>query len=605
MQEDKPYKEKIEEELKSLKSVEQSTDTDITLVDDQSKKDSQDSIGPELRTDQGPWLLVPRINCDGPTAERLIHKPSIIIGMIVGLMLPFLFLKMALVFHFHLSSWQANLLLLVAFFALLGQFRLTRYLTYKFRMPFFVEFAFGVLYPFAKLLSLVGVNWLEGMCFITLGDVNQEFNNAYYAADCSAKVLSFDKPFSSFSVGNELEYAQSLLISGQVERAKIFVDERFRYWKSLHAIDNSSAGQAFSDYAIRGYFASIIYELAGDLDKAIELKREVLSHRNSSLISASYNVCMVAGAELLFSQGKYSEALQEATSYLDKIEGYNWNGEFERTSFMKSRVLILSTRCYIELGDKEKAVDTANEVGKIVTKDRSTINLLGEQLMLAELESEFDNKQKSKEILECSFERFATPQTSYTSKIIQRKAKELGFPDLSPKEVESIEPEQISCSHNEEDCSFTEEPVCIVAEHGVFHLSLQAGFIAAFVGFIGSLLGHISTKNLYEAAYVLVPVLIILLVLGAMKSERMARLRSCIKEGNAIPVLICVDAFKVEIFDRETGKSYGSLCINEKMHEALRARATERVPAKMYKEGNEILGLEIFGYASMVSEPKK
>lgn len=627
MQEDKPFKEKVENELELLESIEQSAESEIALVESEPDEEAQNnpdaepgaesgqkddkepvrdqSTESEKPLDQGPWLLVPRLNCDGHKAERLIHKPSIILGMITGLALPFVFLKLALVFHFHLTSIQANLLLLVGIFALIGQFKLTRFLTYRFRKPFFVEFAFGVLYPAAKLLSLAGLTWLEAGCFTTLGDVNQEFNNLVYTAECDAKVASFDKPFTPFSLANEREYAQALLFSGQIERAKHYVNERLRYWKSLCGIDNNSFDQAYTDYTYRAYFSSMIYESIGDYDKANELKAEISpGNPNSVLYKKSIGPNKVAEAELRYSKGEYLEAVEAAYDYMTSVSGYNWNEEYTNSSFMKARALMVAARCFIALGDKETALEILPQVRVEVTKDRSTINLVGEQLMLAEFESKFENKERAREILTASYERFVSPQSYYVAEIISRKAEELGVYNLFPDEAVSFEPEESSCKHTREECSYSDRPISIVAEQGIVLLMLRGSFVAGLFTFLASLTGHIDLAEIYVALCMLIPLFIMLLVISSRKSKRMARLRGCIDNGSAIPVLIDVNDQKVEIFDAKTKSSYGSFCINEVMHQSLKTRLARETPVKMYKEDDDILGIEIFGYATMVSKPK-
>ncbi|CAN5561213.1 hypothetical protein BH10CYA1_BH10CYA1_26160 [soil metagenome] len=560
-----------------------------------------------------PWLLVPRIKCDAPGAERLLLRPNIILGFVFGVMLPFVFVHLALTYHQYMNSAVNTGLVIAAGLFLTAQYRFNRYFTFKSRNPFFVEFAVGVTYPMAKLLSFVGLTETEGNCFITLGDCMQEFNQQAYAAECNAKVLSFDKPLKVFSLGSERAFAQSLLLSGQSDRAVHYVEERLRYGKYIFEQSQNAEApneQALSEYAMRCHFAVIIYESIGEVEKATKLREDVFDKvKTRPRLGEAYNTGALCKAESLYSNGDFEDAAKVLEEYFGRVKQVKWDSLFSYSSFMKARAAIFLARCYAKIGNETKTSDFA-DIAKIETeKDRSTINKINEQFMLAEIVHSKGNVEQAKDILLKVKDNFLTEQSSHVAFLLKQKAVELGFTELFLELAEPIHPSQneaILCKHDNEDCSYLDGPVKVVAEMSVAHRSWLAGCFVATVGLLGRLLSSSTgPTDTRDFCIFLAPILIFLVWVGLQKNRKMAKLRKSIHESTGTPVKVKLDKFcNLVIYDPDTSLSIGKFGINDDFHEALVARIDEEFPAKMYKKDDEILGLQMFGYVTMVSKPK-
>lgn len=563
-----------------------------------------------------PWLLVPRIKCDAPGPERLLLRPNIILGMVFGVIWPFVFLYLALTYHQYINTYVYSGLGIAALLFLNAQYSFNRYFTYKYRNPFFVEFACGVLYPAAKVLSFVGLTWLEANCFVTLGDCMQEFNQQAYVAECNAKVLSFAKPLKVFSLGSEREYAQSLLLSGQSDKAVHYVEERLKYWKNiLEKSENAGtlSEQAVADYAIRCYFAAIIYESIGELEKATKLKEDVFDKaKTRSKLEDTYNTGVLCKAESLHSTGNFEDAAKLLEEYFGRVNEVKWGGLFSYSSFMKARAAICLARCYARIGNDTKTFEYVDIARIEIEKDRSTVNRLNEQFMLAEKAHLKGNTEQAREILRRVKEDFLTEQSSHIAFLLKQKAAELGFTELFLVLAEPTHPSQnetILCKHHKEECSYIDAPVKVLAEISVAHRALLAACFAGMVTIVGHLLNGVtaSPKDTRDFYIVFVPLLIILLWAGFKKNRKMIRLRKSIRKSTGIPVKVKLDKFdKLEIYDSDTSLLIGKFAMNSAFHEALFARIAGKFPANMYKQDDddEILGLEMFGYVTMVSKAK-
>lgn len=97
----------------------------------------QDQLEKLISSTNRPWLLVPRIKCDVPRAERLLYRPNIILGSIFGIMMPFVLLHLGLAFHQYMNTYVNSGFAIAALLFLGGQFKFNRYFTYRFRNPFF------------------------------------------------------------------------------------------------------------------------------------------------------------------------------------------------------------------------------------------------------------------------------------------------------------------------------------------------------------------------------------------------------------------------------------------------------------------------------------
>ncbi len=565
-----------------------------------------------------PWLLVPRIKCDAPGAERLLLRPNTILGIVFGVMLPFVFVHLALTYHQYMNSDVNTGLIIAAALFLTAQYKFNRYFTHKFRNPFFVEFAVGVVYPMAKLLSFLGLTDFEANCFVSLGDCMQEFNQQAYTAECNAKVLSFDKPLKVFSFGAEREYAQSLLLSGQSDRAVHYVEERLRYGKYILEQSQIAEGpneQALAEYAMRCHFAVIIYESLGEVEKATKLREDVFDKvKTRPRLGYAYNTGVLCKAESLYSNGDFEDASKVLEEYFGRVKQVKWNSLFSYSSFMKARAAILLARCYAQIGNETKTSEYA-DIAKIETeKDRSTINRINEQFMLAEIVHSKGNVEQAKEILLKVKDNFLTEQSSHVAFLLKQKAVELGFAELFSELAEPIHPSQneaFLCKHHNEDCSYLDGPVKVVSEMSVGHKSCLAGCYVATVGLLGRLLtSSTGPTDTRDFCIFLAPIIIFLVWAGLRKSRKMTKLRKSVNESTGTRVKVKVDKVKIDtssnlvIYDPDTSLSIGKFGINNEFYDALAARIDGEFPAKMYKKDDEILGLEMFGYVTMVSRPK-
>jgi tetratricopeptide (TPR) repeat protein len=560
----------------------------------------------------GKWLLVPRIKCDAPGPERLLLRPNIILGFVVGMIFPFVLLHLGLTYHQYINTYVISGLLIAILLFIAAQYKVNRYLTYTYRNPFFVEFAFGVMYPAAKLFSLIGVTWLESNCFVTLGDCMQEFNHHAYTAECNAKVLSFDKPLK-VNLGAEIEYAQSLLMSGQSERAVHYTEERLEYWKYILGLSKNVNEQALADYTVRCYFAAIVYESIGELEKSIKLKEELYDRvKAKSKLTDSHKIGAVCWAESLYFAGNFEDAAKVLEDFFDTVEQSVTPFWETVSAIIKARAATSLALCYAHIGNDTKTTQYVDIARTETEKDRSTINKLNEKFMLAEIIHLKGNAEQAREILLGVKQNFLTEQSSHVAFLLKQKALDLGFTELFPELPEPAIPvtnEEDLCKHQKEECSYLAAPVKILTEISVARKALLAGCFSATVPFMGSLLrGTVSPKDTREMCILVVPLLIFLVLTGFERSRRMIRLRRSIRESTGIPVkVVAVDKFsKIEIYDQDRRTSIGKYRINEDFHTAISARIDGDYSAKMYKQDDaDVLGLELFGYATIVSKKLK
>lgn len=554
------------------------------------------------------WLLVPRIKCDAPGAERLVLRPNIILGFVVGMMFPFVLMHLGLNYHQYINNDVSTGSFIAILLFIWVQYKFNRYLTYTYRNPFFVEFAFGVMYPAAKLFSLIGVTWLESSCFTTLGDCMQEFNHHVYTAECDAKVLSFDKPLK-VHLGVEIEYAQSLLLSGQSERAVRYSEERLEYWRYILGLSKNATEQALTDYTVRCYFAAIIYESIGEFEKSLKLKEEVYDRvKANSKQTDPHKIGVVCWAESLYSAGNFEDAAKELEDFFETAEKSVTPFWQTVSARIKARAATFLALCYAHIGNDTKMSKYVDIARSETEKDRSTINKLNEQFMLAEILHLKGNADQAREILSGVKQNYLTEQSSHIAFLLKQKALDLGFTELFselPGPAIPVVNEEDLCKHENEECSYQAAPVKILPEISIVGKSLLAGCCTGTFCFMGSLLrGTVSPKSIREMCILVVPMLIILVWAGFERSRRMSRLRSCIRDAASVPVKVVKrDEFsKIEIYDQETSTSIGTYRINEEIHAAISALIDGEYSAKMYKQNGDVLGLEMFGYASMVSK---
>ncbi len=554
------------------------------------------------------WLLVPRIRCDAPGAERLLIRPNIILGFVVGMMFPFVLLHLGLNYREYINTYVISGSIIAILLFISAQYKFNRYLTYTYRNPFFVEFACGVMYPAAKLFSLIGVTWLESNCFVTLGDCMQEFNQHAHTAECNAKVLSFDKPLK-VSLNAEIEYAHSLLLSGQSERAVHYSEERLEYWKYILELSKNATEEALTDYTVRCYFAAILYESIGEFEKSIKLRDEVYERvKAKSKPTDTYKIGVMCRAESLYSAGNFEDAAKVLEDFFDTVQKSVTPFWETVSAIIKARAATILALCYAHIGNDTKTDHYVAIARTETEKDRSTINKLNEQFMLAEILHLKGNADQAREILLGVKQNFLTEQSSHISFLLKQKALVLGFTDLFselPEPAISVTDQEDLCKHQKEECSYLAAPVKIVTEISIARKSLLAGCFSGTFCFMGSLLrGTISPTDTRDMCILVGPLLIYLVWTGFERSRRMIRLRKEIRESTGIPVkVVAVDKFsKIEIFDQETSTSIGKYRINEDFHRAISARIDGDYSAKMYEQNGDVLGLELLGYATMVSK---
>ena len=605
MNENKPF-ESIEKERETIR---------LSAQEEESELDAVTRVIEHEESRERSWLLIPRIHCDAPGPERLFNR-NIYLGIACGIILPFVLLHLSLTYGRSIDSVVAYIWPIAAILVPYGLYELSRTLTFRLRTPFFLEFTFGIYYPASKFLSLLGLRWLEAVCFIALAECRQEFNLLEDAVECSSKVMACDQPFQVLDISRERDYALCLLLAGHGDRAIHYAEERLKYWK--HILENSQhfRDEGLSEYAIRGYFTSLLYETYSQTEKANELRESIYERvKSASRKRNAFKTGLVCKAEVRFSQGNFEEASSMLEEYFKEAHVSDWAGSGGcYADFMKSRAALCLARCYLKLKRSDKVSEYAKVAKKKIDKDRTVLNMLQERFLQAEIECAKQNNSTAREILERAQREFVGEQSTFIATLIQRKADELGI-ELLPLVCDASEPQELelvhddsdppACHHSLEECSYKSGPVKVVSEVGILQKGLLVGCMAGTVTFLAQLIsGEISAAELSGYTWVGLALLVYVIWQSIQRRNRMNKLYKAIEEAKPEMVSVELGQLELAVIDPTTNKKVNRFGINTNMFQALNARVHGTIPAKLYRHGDEVVGLEIFGFATMVSKPK-
>lgn len=527
-----------------------------------------DKALPQLvEVNQANLLVLPRIACDAPSIERLLARPAALAGIFLGLGIFFGFLYSLVINPAELDFidpiWLSFFLLVILI--IIG--KSTTRLADRFNCPALPDFVAGALYPYGKVLSMVGLPIVEVYVWDQLADAAKQSGRFDDAAACIAKLLSFEKPMDTQYKIAENDYCWNLIFDGQIDRAKLYADHRLNYCRRLIGDSQYPKENALFDLAFTAHYAASVYEAAGDENKANAIREEAFEKiKSGNGRRLSYNLGCLIKADQNFSQGDFASAAAMYETHLDnqKLHPMESNAY---NSLIKGRALLRLALCKAHQNDEEEAIRTLARAQKDIFKELS----LGRRL-------EFD---RTKEAIE---------------KILAGEAP--GNSHLIPLDTEAIrQPRgEAACSHEKEECSFIPGPVKILTQSSIWLLAMVAGSVPVFF----STLKHPDPKNITFTGIALA----ITLILVARKNKKITETTRIVKGEEGFPVTVKFNKHNVNLTDLETGEDLGFFNMNEHLYVVLNSRIEESFEAIAYRDEKEIKALSAFGYASDLSRAK-